>query len=76
MNEEQLLENFFTGILSMEDQKYLQVLLESNPKFAAEFAFQKHLKKAITFNEREALKKKLQFFDATVPDVKPSILGF
>jgi hypothetical protein len=74
MNEDELLENFFTEILSIEDQKQIHVLLQSDSKCTLEFVFQKHLKKAILLNEREALKKELQYFEATLLKAKSSII--
>lgn len=63
MDKEQLIERYFENQLSPEEQKILQGFLDSDAEFAQEFAFQKNVKQAISLNERDELKKKLQSFE-------------
>lgn len=67
MDKETLINNYFEQILSAEEQKEFDLLLESDAYFATEIAFQKNLKKAITRNEREDLRKKLKLFETAKP---------
>lgn len=67
MDQETLITNYFEKTISLEDQKIFDSLMENDTDFANEVAFQKSLKKAITLNERDLLKKKLNSFEIKKP---------
>lgn len=66
-----LLEKYFEKTLSPEEQDTLSFLVESDPSFAAELAFQKQLQASITLSERESLKRKLQAYENEQVVTKP-----
>jgi tetratricopeptide (TPR) repeat protein len=70
MDTQKLIDAYFENSLSIEDQKQFDFLMETDNDFAKEVAFQKKLKKAITLNEREALKKNLQSFEKAKLKIK------
>lgn len=57
---------YFENSFSDESQQQFDFLLKTDPSFVEEIDFQKKVKKAITLNERSALKKKLQSFEPTI----------
>ena len=70
MEKETLINHYFEKLLSAEEQKQFDLLMESDVDFAKEVAFQKSLKKAITLNERAELKRKLTSFEPKKAKVK------
>lgn len=60
MDKATLIDHYFEGTLSLEDQKQFQELLKSDADFASEVHFQKDVKKAITLETRKQLKEQLQ----------------
>ncbi|HQV34938.1 MAG: hypothetical protein KA215_02090 [Flavobacterium sp.] len=65
MENEALLNKYFEQRLSEEEKVLFDSLLQNDSEFAKEVAYQKNVKKAITLNEREALKQTLQSFENT-----------
>ena len=57
------IEKYFDGTLSPEEEGIFQNLLIEDKDFAKAFEYEKNVKKAITLNERTALKQKLQSFE-------------
>lgn len=57
------IEKYFEGNLSTEEELVFQNLLDEDIDFAKSFEYEKNVKKAITLNERAALKQKLQAFE-------------
>jgi hypothetical protein len=76
MDKETLINTYFEKLLTAEEQKLFDSLMESDTDFAQEVAFQKNLKKAIILNEREALKKKLASFENRKPEAQPFKIGY
>ena len=64
MDKEELIAKHFIQKLSQEEQKEFDKLMDADPKFAKEVAFQKDLKTAIKKEEQDTLKKQLQDFEA------------
>lgn len=64
---ETLINNYFEKSLSSEEQDQFDFLMQNDANFSQEVNFQKNLKKAISLNERENLKKKLQSFETIKP---------
>tara|TARA_R110002020_G_scaffold107849_3_gene250283 strand:- start:3920 stop:4633 length:714 start_codon:yes stop_codon:yes gene_type:complete len=56
MDKERLLEGYFDNSLTVAEMASLEKLLAEDEEFAAEFAFEKNVKRAITQNERAELK--------------------
>ena len=54
-----LIDRYFENILTPKEQLRFKTLLEEDPEFQKEFAFQKDLKKAIAVSQREGLKATL-----------------
>ena len=71
MEKENLINAYFEGRLTDEQNLEFQELLRSDAVFLQDFTFQKNLKKAIATEERAALKKQLESFDK-----KPSARTF
>ncbi|WP_396153226.1 tol-pal system YbgF family protein [Flavobacterium sp.] len=63
MENEALLNKYFEQQLSEEEKVLFESLLQNDSEFAKEVAYQKNVKKAITLNERKALKQTLQSFE-------------
>ena len=63
MDKEQLIINYFENKLSEEEQKIFYDFLKKDAAFATEVRFQENVKKAITLNNRNQLKQKLQSFE-------------
>jgi hypothetical protein len=70
MEKETLINHYFEKLLSAEEQKQFDLLMQSDVDFAKEVAFQKSLKKAITLNERAELKRKFTSFEPKKAKVK------
>lgn len=64
MENETLLHKYFEQQLSDEEKVLFTSLLQNDAAFAKEVEYQKNVKKAITLNEREALKQKLKSYEA------------
>mgnify|MGYP001627385579 CR=1 FL=1 len=65
MDKEQLLIQYFEKQLSEEARNQLHTLLETDPEFAADFAYRKQLQVALHKQERDALKQVLQNHEAS-----------
>lgn len=65
MENETLIYKYFEQQLSEEEKVLFASLLQNDAAFAKEVEYQKNVKKAITLNEREALKQTLQSFENT-----------
>lgn len=63
MENEDLVNKYFEHQLSEEEKVLFASLLQNNAEFAKEVEYQKKVKKAITLNEREALKQKLKSYE-------------
>lgn len=66
MNNFDLIEKYFENNLTPKEQIVFNDLLKNNEAFKAEFVFQKDLKKAIAFDQRENLKAMLQNFESKI----------
>lgn len=64
MENEALIRKYFEYQLSEEEKMLFASLLQNDAAFAKEVEYQKNVKKAITLNEREALKQKLKSYEA------------
>lgn len=64
MENDELIHKYFEQQLSDEEKVVFESLLQNDSVFAKEVAYQKNVKKAITLNEREALKQTLQSFES------------
>lgn len=65
MDKERFLEKYFEESLTSEEVLIFNKLLKEDKEFKSAFEFEKNVKKAITFNERDDLKKKLQSFEVS-----------
>ena len=63
MEKNDYIEKYFEGTLSPEETIMFNKLLEEDAVFAASFEYERNVKRAITLNERKALKQKLQSFE-------------
>ncbi|SOE21053.1 hypothetical protein SAMN06298216_1525 [Spirosomataceae bacterium TFI 002] len=66
MDKQDLIDNYFEGNLSKEDELELNQMLELDAEFAEEFVFQKEVRKAIHLRERVALKDELKTYHKPV----------
>ncbi len=64
MENEALIYKYFEQQLSEEEKVLFASLLQNDAAFAKEVEYQKNVKKAITLNEREAIKQKLKSYEA------------
>lgn len=64
MEKEEWINRYFEGILTNAELQQFEEMLQNDTAFAEEVAFHKNVKKAITLNEREALKNKLRKLEA------------
>lgn len=67
MNEEVLIEKYFEGTLTQDEQTAFNELLKTNKAFANEVILQQQLKTAITIQERAKTKNFLKNIDAKQP---------
>jgi len=63
MKKFDLINKYFSNSLTPKEQLLLNDLLQNDKEFKKEFLFENDLKKAISFNQREELKTKLQGFE-------------
>lgn len=70
MEKYSYIEKYFEGTLSSEEEIVFQNLLAEDNDFAMAFEYEKNVKKAITLNERKALKQKLQSFEKSKKSYK------
>lgn len=66
MNKEELLENYFSRILTLDEQKNFDTLLKSDVEFKEDYDFQLDLKNAIKNKERSKLKEKLKSYEVSI----------
>ena len=67
MNHEELIEKYFAQRLNINEKKVFEELMQTNELFREQVVYEKEVQKAITLNEREELKKKLQSFEKKKP---------
>ncbi len=70
MDKETLIQGYFEGSLSAEDQRILTNLLETDKEFKAQFEFETDLRAAVTDEQREVNKEKLRRFEADLSGKK------
>ncbi len=63
MKKENLIDKYFTDMLSHEERILFDKLLQNDQEFKEEFVFQKELRQSIAHQQRETIKKKLQGFE-------------
>jgi tetratricopeptide (TPR) repeat protein len=63
MNHEELIEKYFAKSLNADEKSMFDQLMQNNQPFREQVVYEEDVKKAITLNERQALKKKLQSFE-------------
>lgn len=73
MNHEELIEKYFAQRLNINEKKVFEELMQTNELFREQVVYEKEVQKAITLNEREELKKKLQSFEKKKPKRNYSI---
>ncbi|MFC3196880.1 tol-pal system YbgF family protein [Parapedobacter deserti] len=62
-DKEQLIEAYFAGELSAEAQQQLEWLLAHDTAFEEEFRFEKEIRDAVIYNERQQLKARFRMLD-------------
>lgn len=67
MNHEELIEKYFAKNLSNDEKSLFDQLMQTDETFREQVVYEEVVKKAITLNERQALKKKLQSFETKKP---------
>lgn len=67
MDHEELIEKYFAKSLSNEEKSLFDQLMQSNDTFREQVVYEEEVQRAITLNERQALKKKLQSFEIKKP---------
>jgi tetratricopeptide (TPR) repeat protein len=67
MNHEELIEKYFTKSLNTDEQSLFDQLMQTNDAFREQVVYEEEVQKAITMNERQALKEKLQSFETKKP---------
>lgn len=67
MDHEELIEKYFAKSLSNEEKSLFDQLMQTNDTFREQVVYEEEVQKAITLNERQALKKKLQSFEIKKP---------
>lgn len=63
MEREEYIRKYFEGTLTASESQVFQKMLAEDSTFAAAFEFEKNLKKAITLNNRNALKERFQAYE-------------
>ena len=66
MEKETLLQKYFEGTLTQEEQAAMDRFLKEDAEFREQLAFEKDVKRVIQDKERKALKKKLQGFETDI----------
>lgn len=69
-DKEQLIEAYFTGVLTASQQKQLEWLLQHDTTFSEAFTFEKEVRDTIKYNERQKIKERFHTLDEQ--DVKPT----
>lgn len=67
MDHEELIEKYFAKSLSNEEKSLFDQLMQTNDTFREQVVYEEEVQRAITLNERQALKKKLQSFEIKKP---------
>ena len=67
MDHEELIEKYFAKSLSNEEKSLFDQLMQTNDTFREQVVYEEEVQRAITLNERQALKKKLQSFETKKP---------
>jgi hypothetical protein len=73
MNHEELIEKYFAQRLNINEKKVFEELMQTDELFREQVVYEKEVQKAITLNEREELKKKLQSIEKKKPKRNYSI---
>jgi len=63
MDHEELIEKYFAKSLNNDEQSTFDQLMQTNETFLEQVVYEEQVQKAITLNERQALKEKLQSFE-------------
>ena len=63
MDHEELIEKYFAKSLNNDEKSMFDQLMQTNDTFREQVVYEEQVQKAITLNERQALKKKLQSFE-------------
>lgn len=63
MDKYNYIDKYFEGNLTDEENATFKIILAEDQELAKAFAYEKNVKKAITLNEREALKQQLRSFE-------------
>ncbi len=66
MKDFNLIDKYFNNSLTPKEKLLFNELLQNDKEFKKEFLFENDLKKAISFNQREELKTKLQGFEHNI----------
>ena len=67
MDHEELIEKYFAKSLSNDEKSLFDQLMQTNETFREQVVYEEEVQKAITLNERQALKEKLQSFETKKP---------
>lgn len=67
MNHEELIEKYFAKSLNNDEKSLFDQLMQTSETFREQVVYEEDVQKAITLNERQALKKKLQSFEIKKP---------
>ncbi|MFK7813489.1 MAG: hypothetical protein AB8B59_13430, partial [Maribacter sp.] len=75
MDNEILLENYFSNRLTEEEEKRFNELLDKDSDFKAQFDFEKNLQQVISAKENQNLKAKLISFEEDIVKDAPKSSG-
>lgn len=67
MDHEELIEKYFAKSLNANERLMFDQLMQTNDTFREQVVYEEEVQKAITLNERQALKKKLKSFETKKP---------
>src|SRR5690606_9044525 len=67
MNKEHLIENYFLDKLSLQEQEAFNNLLEHDPEFKAQVAFESKVRKSIFVQKHQDLKSQLKSVEENLP---------
>ncbi|MGB1308111.1 MAG: tetratricopeptide repeat protein [Oceanihabitans sp.] len=74
MQNQELLQKYFSNTLTDEDEKLFQNLIENDLDFKAQFTFEKNLKQAITSYQTDLLKEELKGLESRINTEAPKKL--
>ena len=67
MDHEELIEKYFAKSLNNDEKSLFDQLMQTSETFREQVVYEEDVQKAITLNERQALKEKLQSFEIKKP---------